>query len=69
MAKFVLLTGLNGERLYYNVDRISLEEVDSYQYPGHYAYDGHIYHWTIVREAGQPDRIVQERAAEILSAK
>jgi len=69
MAKFVQLTGLHGERLYFNVERISLEEVDSYLYPGHYAYDGNMYHWTIVREAGKPDRIVQEGAEEILKAK
>lgn len=71
MAKFVGLTGLAGQLYFFNIDRISLESVVSYMKPGHYAPDvpdGKRYSWTIVREEGQPDRLVKDRVEDILKA-
>ena len=68
MARFVGLTGLEGQAYFFNIDRISLESVVSQMKPGHYAPDGKWHSWTIVREAGQPDRLVENHVEDIIKA-
>ena len=68
MARFVGLTGLHGEKYFFNIDRISLESVVSHMKPGHYAPDGKWHSWTIVREAGQSDRLVKDHVEDIIKA-
>lgn len=68
MARFVGLTGLEGQKYFFNIDRISIESVVNYIKPGHYASDGKWHSWTIVREEGQPDRLVKDHAEDILKA-
>ncbi len=70
MARFVALTGLEGQKYFFNIDRISLESVVSYMKPGHHAPDPDAkwHSWTIVREEGQPDRLVEDHVDDILKA-
>lgn len=70
MARFVKLNGLQGQKYYVNVDRISMEEVENYMPPGHYApmWNGQRVKWTVVSEEGVPDRLVDESPEDIIKA-
>ena len=72
MARFVKLTGLQGEKYYVNVDRISMEEVVNYMLPGQYVappeWHGQKVRWTIVSEEGVVNRLVNESAEDIIKA-
>ena len=68
--RLVRLTGLQGQKYWVNVERISLEEAENYMLPGYYApmWDGLTGQWTVVSEEGKPDRFVKESAEDILIA-
>jgi len=72
MAVFVNLTGLQGEKYYVNVDRISMEEVENYMLPGQYVanpeWHGQKVRWTIISEEGVANRLVNESAEDILKS-